>query len=227
VKSNVMPDGGQAEAVYDAGDFEDHWPSQMQISTSVQLSGRALELKVVAHNTGNQPQPVGIGWRPRFAVLNGDRGSLMLRLPGMTRAEVRDRRTGLPSGRLLPVTGTPYDFTGRTGAPLGDLSLDDIFVHLRQAPLDNGPVIELRDPANNYGLRITLLSTSIKAVQVVAPTDKSFVSIAPRFNYDDPFGREWPKDEDTGMVELQPGRSTTWRVRLEIFALTSNFSGRL
>lgn len=43
---------------------------------------------------------------------------------------------------------------------------------------------------------------------------------ASRFNYDDPFGREWPRDEDTGMVVLEPGRSATWRIRLEIFALT-------
>ena len=227
VKTNVMPDGGEAEAVYDVGDFDDHWPSQMQVATSVQLSSRALEMKVVATNTGNEPQPVGIGWQPRFAVRLTDRGSLMLRLPSVTRAEIRDRHTGLPSGRLVPVTGTEYDFSARTGAALGTLGLDDTFVHLRQAPLDNGPVAELRDPANNFGVRLTLLSTSIKALHVEAPADGSFVTIAPQFNYDDPFGREWPRDEDTGMVVLEPGRSATWRIRLEIFALTSIHGDRL
>jgi aldose 1-epimerase len=227
VKTSVMPDGGEAEATYDIGDLDDHWPSQMKVASSVQLSSRALEMKVVATNTGNEEQPVGIGWQPRFAVSGTDRGALMLRLPSVTRAEVRDRHTGLPSGRLLPVTGTEYDFSARTGAALGTLSLDDTFVHLRQAPLDNGPVAELRDPANNYGLRITLLSSTIKALHVEAPADGSFVTIAPRFNYDDPFGREWPRDEDTGMVLLEPGRSATWRIRLEIFALASNHGDRL
>lgn len=227
VKTSVMPDGGEAEATYDIGDFDDHWPSQMKVASSVQLSSRALEMKVVASNTGNEDQPVGIGWQPRFAVGGTDRGALRLRLPSITRAEVRDRHTGLPSGRLLPVTGTEYDFSARTGAALGSLSLDDTFVRLRQAPLDNGPVAELRDPANNYGLRITLLSTSIKALHVEAPADGDFVTIAPRFNYDDPFGREWRRDEDTGMVLLEPGRSATWRIRLEIFALTSNQGDRL
>jgi hypothetical protein len=151
----------------------------------------------------------------------------MLRLPSATRAEVRDRHTDIPSGRLLPVAGTEYDFTARTGAALGSLSLDDTFVQLRQAPLDNGPVAELRDPVNNYGLRLTLLSTSIKAIHVTAPANGGFITISPQFNYDDPFGREWPRDEDTGMVVLQPGRSATWRIRLEIFALTSNSDGRL
>jgi hypothetical protein len=143
------------------------------------------------------------------------------------RAEVRDRHTGIPSGRLLPVAGTEYDFTARNGAPLGSLSLDDTFVQLRQAPLDNGPVAELRDAADNYGLRITMLSTSIKALHVTAPANGDFIVIAPQFNYDDPFGREWPRDEDTGMVVLQPGHSATWRIRLEIFALISNSDGRL
>jgi galactose mutarotase-like enzyme len=227
VKTNVMPDGGAAEAVYDVGDFDNHWPSRMRISTNVQLSGRALEMKVVVLNTGNEPEPIGIGWRPRFALLNKDRETLMLRVPSATRAEVRDRHTGVPSGRLLPVAGTEYDFTARIGGALGSLNLDDTFVQLRQAPLDNGPVAELRDPANNYGLRITMLSTTIKALHVTAPANADFIAIAPQFNYDDPFGREWPRNEDTGMVVLQPGRSVMWRIRLEIFALASNLDSRL
>ena len=227
VKANAMPDGGEADAVYDTGSFDGDWPSEMQLATTVQLSSRALEMRVVAHNTGREPQPVGIGWGPRFAVLKADRGGLMLRLPSATRTEIRDRRTGLPSGRLLPVAGTEYDFSGRSGAALGELSLDDTFVHLRQAPLDNGPMAELRDPAGNYGLRITMLSSSIKAVHVEAPAGDNFITIAPRFNYDDPLGREWPKDEDTGIAVLQPGQSAQWRIRLEIFSLRSSSGERL
>ena len=74
------------------------------------------------------------------------------------RAEVADRRSGLPSGKLLPVAGTEYDFTGRNGARLGALSLDDSFVHLRPALMDNGPIAELRDPESDYGLRITAMT---------------------------------------------------------------------
>ena len=35
------------------------------------------------------------------------------------RVEVKDRRTGQLSGRLLPVEKTEYDFTGRTVRSLG------------------------------------------------------------------------------------------------------------
>jgi aldose 1-epimerase len=220
-KMNVMPDGGEAVAVFQAGDFNGHWPSKTEITTTVLLSSRSLDMKVVARNVGDEPEPMGIGWAPRFVIPSGSRGQVMLRMSSGLHAEVLDRQTGLPSGRLLPVAGTPYDFTGRNGARLGDKSLDDSFVHLRTAFLDNGPMAELRDPESNYGVRVTAMTSTIKAMRLYAPEGSNFVSIEPQFNYDDPFGREWAKDEDTGMVVLQPGQSVQWRVRVELFLVTS------
>lgn len=222
--TNVMPDGGEAQVTFNAGGFNGHWISHTDITTTVELSGHAIEMTVLARNTGSEPEPMGIGWRPRFAILSGDRGQVTLRLPVSERAEVTDRRNGLPTGKLLPVAGTEYDFTARNGARLGSLNLDDSFVHLRQGFMDNGPIAELRDPENNYGLRITVMSPTIKTLRVYAPAGANFVSIDPQFNYDDPFGREWAKEEDTGMVVLQPGQSVQWKIRLEIFSLTANES---
>jgi aldose 1-epimerase len=218
--TDVMPDGGAALATFDAGNFDGHWASRTEIMTSVQLSGRALEIKVVARNTGTEPEPMGIGWHPRFAILSGDRGQVTLHMPNSLRAQVRDRQSGSPTGKLLPVTDTPYDFTAWNGRQLGEMNLDDSFVHLRPALLDTGPIAELRDPKSAYGVRITAITPTIKAMRVYAPVDEKFVSIEPQFNYDDPFGAEWPKGEDTGMVVLQPGQSVQWQVRLEIFPLT-------
>ncbi|MEO6911952.1 MAG: hypothetical protein ABI158_13630 [Edaphobacter sp.] len=227
VKTHVMPDGGEAQVIYDAGNFDGHWISQTEITTTVQLSGRSLEMSVSARNTGNQAEPIGIGWQPRFAVLNKDRRQILLKLPNALHAEVADERSGKPSGKLKPVEGTQYDFTERNGARLGTIDLNDSFVHLKPGLFDNGPIAELRDPANNYGLRITLMSTSIKAIRVYAPADASFVSIDPQFNYDDPFGRQWAKGEDTGMVVLQPGQTVQWKIRLEIFSLAGDASQHL
>jgi galactose mutarotase-like enzyme len=227
VNTNVMPDGGEARATFIAGDFDGHWLSKTEIATTVQLSGKAIDIRVVARNTGTTPEPIGIGWHPRFAILNGHRGQMMLRLPEGMRVDVKDRRTGQLSGRLVPVEGTEYDFTGRTGAQLGALNLDDSFVHLRQAMMENGPVAELRDPENDYGLRIIAMTSTIKAIRVYAPLDGSFISIQPQFNFDDPFGREWGKDEDTGIVVLQPGQTTQWKVRLEIFSLSGSRTDHL
>jgi aldose 1-epimerase len=162
MKMNVMPDGGEAVASYDADDLKGGWPSRTQVTMTALLSGHALEMKVTARNNGNEPEPVGIGWSPRFALLSGKREGLMLHIPSTTKLE-RNPHSGEPTGRLLAVTGTPYDFSGRPGAKVGSLELEDTFVNLHQTPLDNGPVVELRDPASSYGLRITVLSPSIKA----------------------------------------------------------------
>jgi len=221
VNTNVMPDGGEVQATFRPGNFDGRWPSQTEFATTVELSGSAITLKIVARNTGNTAEPIGIGWHPRFAILNGRRGQMRLRLPQGLRVDVKDRRTGELSGKLLPVEKTEYDFTGQDGAQLGALNLDDTFVHLRVGLMEDGPVAELLDPENDYGLRITAMTSTIKAMRVYAPLDGSFISIEPQFNYDDPFGREWPKVEDTGMVVLQPGQSTQWRIRLEIFSLSS------
>lgn len=222
VETNVMPDGGNAQAIFKPGNFDGHWPSRTEITTTVSLSGRAIDMKVVARNTGDTAEPMGIGWHPRFAILSGNRRQMRLRLPQGMRIDVKDRRTGQLSGKLLPVENTEYDFTGHDGAQLGALNLDDVFVHLRTGLLEDGPVAELRDPDSGYGLRITAMTSTIKAIRVYAPLDGSFISIEPQFNYDDPFGREWPKDEDTGMVVLQPGQTTQWKIRLEIFSLNSS-----
>jgi galactose mutarotase-like enzyme len=223
VKTNVMPDGGEAEAVYEMGDFGGRWPSTLEVTTITQLSSRVLEMKLAARNTGDEPVPVGLGWQPRFAVSSNDRRALMLRLPSVTRIEASSQRMGEPTGKLQDVTGTKYDFSGRGGARLGGLALDDTFVNLRQAPLDNGPVLELRYPISNYGLRITMLSPTIKALHISAPADGGYVGISPQFNYDDPFGREWG-NQDTGMAVLRPGQAAQWRIRVEIFSLPASGS---
>lgn len=225
INTNVMPDGGEAQATFLPGNFDGHWPSQTEVTTTVQLSGKAITMKIVARNTGNTAEPMGIGWHPRFAILNGRRAQMMLRLPEGLRLEVKDRRTGELSGRLVPVDRTEYDFTGRSGAQLGALNLDDSFVHLRTGLMENGPMAELRDPENDYGLRITAQTSTIKAIRVYAPLDGSYISVEPRSNFDDPFGHQWAKDEDTGIVVLQPGQTMQWKIRLEIFSLSSADSG--
>jgi aldose 1-epimerase len=227
VNTNAMPDGGEAQATFRPGNFDGHWPSQTEITTTMALSGKSFTMKIVARNTGNTAEPIGIGWHPRFAILNQRRAQMMLRLPEGLRLEVKDRRSGELSGKLLPVEKTEYDFTGRIGAQLGALNLDDSFVHLRTGLLENGPMAELRDPENDYGLRITAMTSNIKAIRVYAPLDGSYISIEPQTNYDDPFGRQWARDEDTGVVVLQPGQSMVWQIRLQIFSPTSNDAGHL
>ena len=222
--TTALPDGGDAQATFNAGDFGAHWPSKTQMTVTVLLSSRSIELTVVAQNVGDVAEPIGIGWHPQFTVPAGNRAQLRLRVPAEMRTEAHDRTHGMPTGVLLPVAGTPYDFDLPGGASLEKMNLDECFVALHHNLLDSDPVAELIDPADNYGVRLTVLSSTIKAMRVVAPANGDFVSIGPQFNVPDPFGREWGKAADTGMVILQPGQSTQWKVRLELFSLPNGDS---
>jgi galactose mutarotase-like enzyme len=78
-------------------------------------------------------------------------------------------------------------------------------------------VCEIVDPAASYGLRIVSDSPEITALQTFAPPDRPMLVIEPQFSLADPYGTQWPKNVETGMVVLQPGRAVEYKVRLELF----------
>jgi galactose mutarotase-like enzyme len=181
------------------------------------LAGGALALTVEVRNAGREPLPLGLGWHPYFALPSGRRGQARLRLPAAARVEVGDYDAVLPTGRLLPTAGSPYDFNAAAGRALGDLYLDDCFTELARE--DGCAVIELTDPAAELGLRIASPTPQVKAVQVYAPLDQAFVVIEPQSNLADPFSDIWPAGVDTGMARLAPGEALTYEVRVEPFQL--------
>jgi galactose mutarotase-like enzyme len=196
-------------------DFGGRWYSKSDVHINIALSRDAVIATVTVTNVGDMPEPVGIGWHPYFNLPSGDRAQARLHIPGGMRAEVNNYDDVFPTGNLKPVKGTPYDFTAPGGAPLGNLFLDDNWSHLSKSS-DGSSVSEIIDPAAKYGLRIKALTGLINTVQVYAPVDQAYVALEPQFNINDPFGVEW-KGSDNGMVTLQPGRSVTWKVKLELF----------
>jgi galactose mutarotase-like enzyme len=199
-----------------AGDFGGRWPSSTDIVVHYRLTPAALELRVEAANAGDEPLPIGIGWHPYFAIPSGRRGEARLRVPAAGRAAVNNYDEVLPTGAILPVAGTPYDFTAEAGRPLGAAYLDDCFVGL--APVDGKVSAALVDPTAGLGVRIVADAPPVTAFQVYAPPDKPFAAIEPQFNLADPFGPEW-RGADTGMVVLRPGERTVYAVRVEVFAV--------
>jgi galactose mutarotase-like enzyme len=218
--TSTLPDGGQAEATFHG--FGDQWPSKTEVTVATLLSSHTVDLTVTVHNAGETAEPIGIGWSPRFAIPAGGRSQMRLRIPGQSRVESAGRDNGAPTGKLLPVGGSAFDYTAREGVRLPDRGLDECFTDLEQGAMDNGPVAELTDTANGYRLRLTALSPEIKAMRVIVPADASYVSIQPQFNYPDPFGQEWEKAGGSGVVVLEPGQSTEWKVRLEIRPLNED-----
>jgi len=200
-----------------AGDFGGRWPGRLEVGFEWRLEAGRLALAVTARNVGEEATPVGIGWHPYFALPSGDRAQARLRLAAGARTQVDNYDEVLPTGRLLPTAGTPYDFSAPGGEALGDRYLDDCFTDLVRTAA--GVCVEVHDPAAGLGLRITTPSTAVKAVQVYAPPDQAFVVVEPQFNLADPFGREWPEGVDTGMAKLTPGGNVTYEASVEAFTV--------
>lgn len=219
VKSDVLPDGQSATAVFHAGDFSGDWASTVDVTVVAQLTSHDLELTVTATNTGQQAAPFGVGWHPFFAIPSGDRSNALLTVPSKTVMQV-DHRSGLPTGKMVSVTNTVNDFSREQGVKLGADSLSETYTNL-QSGVASGPIAEIRDPSYNYKLSVMPLTASITNMRVIAPTEKSWISIGPNTNLDDPFGREWGSPENAGMITLAPGATLRWKVRVEISLIGS------
>jgi galactose mutarotase-like enzyme len=199
-----------------AGDFGGRWLSSTDIRVRYRLSAAALAVRVEASNVGGEPLPVGIGWHPYFAIPSGDRGQARLSVSATRRVAVNNYDEVLPTGAIMPVAGTPYDFTAKDGRALGETYLDDCFVDL--ATVGGNATASLVDPAAGLGVRIVARAPPVKAFQVYAPPGQPFVAIEPQFNFADPYGAVW-QGADTGMVVLQPGERTVYAVEVEVFAV--------
>ena len=214
IEINDLPDGQMVRGVIHARDFGGYWPSSTDLTITIILKAETLEASITAKNVGSEPEPLGIGWHPYFAIPSGDRKQARLHIPAADLAEVNNYDDVFPTGRLVPVAGTKYDFTSPRGVALGGLFLDDNFSRLTRTAGD--VVVNLTDPAANYGLHIEGLSKEIRTIQVYAPPEKPFAAIEEQFNFADPFNPIWGQT-DTGMVTLRPNQSVTWRVRLTLF----------
>jgi galactose mutarotase-like enzyme len=175
-------------------------------------------LTVTAKNVGDQPEPMGIGWHPRFQILSNRREDVEVRLPAGDQLEIADATKGMPTGRLVDPTSRMARFQGR-GDALGAEGIDESVVNSKKGSLDAGAAAEMRDPGSDFGLRLTALSSTIRAIRVTSPSGSNYVSLGAQTNYDDPLGKEWGVGDTPAIVTLQPGQSVMWKVKLEIFPL--------
>ncbi len=214
VKVKKTAGGEEVTGVIHAGDFGGHWLSKTDLDFTISLTADGVTSTVVAHNVGDEAEPMAIGWHPYFALPSGDRTQARLHIPGSQLAEVDGYDNVFPTGKLKAVEGTRYDLRSADGVALGDNFFDDNWSTLEWK---NGVVtVKVIDPAAKYGVSIEGLSKEIKTIQAYAPPTQKFVAIEHQYNFADPFGKEWGK-MDTGMVTLKPGQSTKWQVRLKVF----------
>lgn len=213
VKVTRTADGGVITGVLHCGDFGGHWFSSSDLYYTITLTAGSLDVAITAKNVGNASEPVALGWHPYIALPSRDRKQARLHIPGSVLAVVDNYDNVFPTGKLMPVAGTAYDFEAPDGKALGGQFLDDNFSSLQRT---NGVVVvKVLDPEAHYGVEIDGVSPEIRTVQAYAPPTQSFVAVEDQYNFGDPFGREWGT-MNTGMVTLGPGKSTKWQVRLKL-----------
>jgi galactose mutarotase-like enzyme len=214
VNVQTIPDGQVLTGTIHAGDFGGHWLSKTDLSFKLTLTGDAFDAEITAKNVDDEAEPIAIGWHPYLSIPSGDRAQARVHVPATQTAQVNNYDDVFPTGKLLPVKGTKYDFNAPDGTALDDSFYDDNWSNLKRT---EGVVdVRLTDPADNYGIHVDGVSPEIKTVQVYSPPTQKFAAIEEQFNFADPFGKEW-HGMNTGMVTLKPGQSVTWHVRLALF----------
>lgn len=214
VKVQDVQDGQQVTGVIHAGDFGGHWLSDTDLNFKLTLTGDAFDAEITAKNVGKEDEPLSIGWHPYFSIPSGEHDQARLHIPGTQTAQINNYDDVFPTGKLLPVKGTRFDFLAPDGAPIGNNYLDDNWSKLQRT--DGAVDVKFTDPASNYGVQVEGISPEIRTVQVYSPPTVKFAAIEEQFNFADPFGKEW-HGMNTGMITLKPGQSVTWHVRLQLF----------
>ncbi len=102
------------------------YPFTLALEARYQLDDGGLQVAVGATNRGLDPLPYAAGAHPYLRLDDGVLDRWRLRLPARATLEMDER--AIPTGRLLPVAGTPLDFTELR--PIGPARLDTCFTEL-------------------------------------------------------------------------------------------------
>ncbi len=208
-----IPGGEEVSGViHDA--FKGRWFAKTDLHITISLTADAVDVVNVAKNVGTQSEPMAIGWHPYLNIPSGDRAQVRVHIPGTMRALGNKDDRSLPTGKLVPVTGTYYDFLAPKGAPLDHHHYDNNWSHLKRK--NGAATVRVIDPKAGYGVEIQGLSPEIKTIQMYSPLKAKFVAVEDQYNFVDPFGKQW-HGMNTGMVTLKPGQSTRWHVRVRVF----------
>lgn len=101
------------------------WPFPLHVSASYALDTEGLTSMVTATNVGRRACPYGAAVHPYLALPGCAVDDAVLHMAAATWQEADHR---LAPTRLLPTTGSPYDFSA--GAPIGDRVVDNAFTDL-------------------------------------------------------------------------------------------------
>jgi len=125
------------------------YPFALALAAEYELSDDGLRVTMCAENLGTEPAPYGAGMHPYVRAELGGIERTVLRLPADRWLETDERR--IPTGRLVAVEGTDYDF--RSPRSVADTVMDTAFTDLAR---DGDGVARVELASADGGRRVTV-----------------------------------------------------------------------
>jgi aldose 1-epimerase len=133
-------------------DEAEGYPFALRATVSYTLDAQAgLTCRFRVENTGDRPAPVAAGFHPYFTVGSGTIDGDTLHVPMASALEFEASGSLLPTGRVLPVDGTPLDF--RSPRPIGGTVFNTCYLHPVRDP-DGMARIRLTAPTGEPSLTV-------------------------------------------------------------------------
>jgi aldose 1-epimerase len=102
------------------------FPFPCTLTLTYALYANRVRMTYTVKNQSGEPLPFGFGFHPYFGRLSGNQKTFIT-VPARSWME-SPSDTLLPTGKLIPVTGKPYDV--RKTTPVGKLDLDHVYTNL-------------------------------------------------------------------------------------------------
>jgi len=169
---------------------DEHWPFPFEVKQYFGLTPQQLSLQLVFTNTGDNPQPVGLGWHPYFPT----------RARSRLHVELSDRwesdATQLPT-RKVAQHGIDGD--------VSHLDFDHCFEGW------TGPA-RIRD--EKFSLQLT---SSLRYLVVYTPHDKDYFCVEPVSHVSNAIHMADPASH--GLLTLEPGQATEAWMKIDVSPL--------
>ncbi len=127
------------------------YPFSLAIQVSYLLDEQGLSCSFEVRNVGRRVAPVGVGFHPYFTVGMEPIDRAEAGIPAAAMLEFNERL--LPTGRILPVTGTEWDY--REARAIGGRRFNHCYLQLDR-DADGWATAALRNPDNDRTVEVTM-----------------------------------------------------------------------
>ena len=167
------------------------YPFSLAISVMYDLGASGLTCTFTVKNVGQQAAPVGVGFHPYFTIGTSVIDEAEVQIPGTAYVEFNEQL--VPTGRILSVTDTPWDYRRFRG--IGRQRFNHCFVQLER-DTQGMATASLRHPASGRVIDMTM-DQAFSAVVVytgdaIADVPRAALAIEPMTCASDAFNHpEW------------------------------------